>query len=151
MLPASLPSERAAICAVLDPVSQGIATVTTGWVAAKNFHSLLALVATGAMTAGSTVDAKLQQATDSAGTGAKDITGSAITQLTQASADGNKQVLINLRTEDLDVDGDFAFVRLSVTVGTAASLLFGALLGLDPRNGPASDNDATTVDEIKTV
>lgn len=38
-----------------------------------NFNSVCALLGVGVMSAGSTVDAKLQRATDSSGTGAKGI------------------------------------------------------------------------------
>lgn len=148
---ASLPSERFAVVGNIDPDAYAAGTVTTGWVAAKNFHSFLALIQVGDMVATSVVDAKVQQATDAAGTGAKDVTGSAIAQLTQAGGDDNKQALINVRTEDLDVDGEFAFIRLSVTIGVAGSDLGAVLFGVDPRNGPASDFDATTVDEIKST
>lgn len=146
----TLPSEIGAVVAVLDPVSQAAATVTTGWVDASKFQAYLAILNVGAMSAGGTVDAKLQQATDSSGTGAKDVTGKAITQLTQAGTDSNKQVLINLNpSQHLDIDNNFDYFRLSVTVAVAASLISANVLGLHARTGIASDNDAATVDEIK--
>lgn len=148
MTPNSLPSERAGLVGVIDPDAYAASTVTTGWVAAKNFHSFLAVITAGDLGASATIDAKLQQATSAAGAGAKDITGKAIAQLTQAGADDNKQALINLRGEQLDVDGGFAFVRLSMTIGTATSDAGALLFGFDSRFGPATDNDATTVDEV---
>jgi hypothetical protein len=57
-------------------------------------------------------------------------------------------VLINLKQEDLDFSNGFNFFRLTITPATAASLIDGVVLGLDPRYDFASDNDATTVDEI---
>lgn len=132
MTPNAKPSEHIAVLATLDPVSQGAATVTTGWVDMKNFHALLAKIGVGAMTGGSTVDAKLQQANTSGGGGAKDITGKAITQLLAAGGN-NRQALINLKVADLDTENGFEWVRLSVTVGTAASLLDAELLGFYPR------------------
>lgn len=89
------------------------------------------------MTGGSTVDAKLQQATDSGGTGAKDVTGKAITQLLAAGGN-NRQAIIEARDTDLDVNNGFAYVRLSITVGTAASLIQALLLGTNPIFVPAS-------------
>ena len=144
----ALPSERAAVVGNIDPDANAAGTYTTGWVAAKNFHSFLAIIQAGDLGSSATIDAKLQQATSAAGAGAKDITGKAITQLTQAGTDDNKQALINLRTDELDVDNSFAFVRLSMTVATATSDAGAVLLGFDSRFGPASDFDATTVDEI---
>lgn len=149
MHPNALPSEQAAVVGNIDPDAYAASTVTTGWVAAKNFHSFLAIVQAGTLGASATLDAKLEQATDSSGTGVKAVTGKAITQLTQAGTDDDKQALINLKTEELDVEGGFDFIRLSMTIGVAASDAGGILLGLNPRFGPASDNDASTVDEIK--
>jgi hypothetical protein len=75
----------------------------------------------GDMGAGATVDMVMYQATDAAGTNAKAITGKAITQLTQAGGDAGSTVCIELRTEELDVDGGFAFVGATLTVGVAAA------------------------------
>lgn len=142
------PSMATGVVAVINPVSQATGTVNTGWVDMQKFGALLAILAVGALGASGTVDAKIEQATDAAGAGAKEVAGSAITQLTKAGTDDNKQVLINLRQEDLDKNNSFRFVRLSVTVGTAASLVSAILLAFNARYGAATDNDAATVDEI---
>ncbi len=143
-----LPSEEAAVVATIDPASRTAGTYDSDWVDMGLFGSAQGLLLVGAMTAGSTVDGKIQQATDSAGTGAKDITGKNITQLTQAGADDNKQAVINFGGDDLDRDNGFRFARLRVTVATAASLVAGIILGHEPRYAPASDNDLASVDEI---
>lgn len=139
MFPNALASECLAVLATVDPVSQGIGTVTTGWVDARKFAEIVALIDTGVLGAAATLDAKLQQATDGAGTGVKDITGKAITQIVKATGD-NKQAWINVRPEQLDVTGGFCFVRLSLTVGAAASLISALLLGVWPRQGTAADS-----------
>lgn len=141
-------SEQVAVVGSIDPDAYAASTVTTGWIAAKNFHEFLAIVQVGTLGASATVDAKLQQASDGAGTGVKDITSKAITQLTQAGTDDDKQALINLRPSDLDVDNSFTHFRLSITVGVAASDAGGIVLGVGPRTGPAQDNDLAAVDEI---
>lgn len=130
-------SEKVAVLATLDPASVAASTVVTTFVPMANVAQLSALIQTGVMGASGTIDAKLRQATDAAGTGAKDITGKAITQIVKASGD-NKQAFIELHGADLDVNGGFAFVALSVTVGTAASQLSAALIGSVPRFAPAS-------------
>lgn len=147
MWPSLKPSDRASIVGAIDPQSASTAK-TTAWVDASQFQNLMAVVAVGALGSSGTVDAKLQQATDSSGTGAKDITGKAITQLTQAGSDSNKQVLINLHQDELDASGGFRYVQLSITPATAASLIGGQLMGFDPRYAPATDFDATSVDEV---
>jgi hypothetical protein len=121
-------SEALADLATISPVSQGVGTANSGWVAMKDVKRLLAVVNVGVFGASATVDAKLQQATDSSGTGAKDITGKAITQLVAAGGN-NRQALINLADDELDVNNNFAFVQLSITVGTAATLISGSVLG----------------------
>ena len=147
-LPNILPSDRAAVLAAIDPDAYAASTVVSGYVDIANWSQLMAIIAVGDMVATSTVDAKIQQATDNSGTGAKDVTGLAITQLTQAGTDDNKQAIINVTQTDLDFNNDFHFVQLSVTIGTAGSDLAALLLGFDPRYNTASDNDASTVDEI---
>jgi hypothetical protein len=142
------PSDRVAVVGVIDPDATAAGTVTTGWVSIAQFASLMAVVQAGTLGASATLDAKLEQATDSSGTGAKDVTGKAITQLTQAGSDSDKQAVINCGQENLDVANNFDHVRLSMTVGTATSDVGAVLLGFDAAYAPASDNDASTVDEI---
>ena len=141
-------SEMLAILATIDPASQSAGSATTGWVSVANHHGLLAVVQTGVLGTLATVDAKLQQATDSTGAGAKDIAGRAITQIVKATGD-NKQALINLKPEDLDTLNGFAFVRVALTVGVAASITGAQLLGVNPRFAPAdSGNQAAVVQVI---
>ena len=141
-------SEMLAILATIDPASQSVGMATTGWVSVANHHGLLAVVQTGVLGTLATVDAKLQQATDSTGAGAKDVAGRAITQIVKATGD-NKQALINLKPEELDTVNGFGFVRVTVTVGVAASITSAQLLGVNPRFAPAdAANQAAVVQVI---
>jgi len=144
----ALGTELSALVGAIDPDVTAASTVTTAWITAKDFERYVATIMVGTLGASATVDAKLQQATDGSGTGAKDITGKAITQLTAAGTDSDKQSKINLRGDELDVDGGFDFIQLSVTVAVATSDIAAYVEGLSPRYGPANDFDATTVDEI---
>ena len=72
---------------------------------------LFALINIGATDVA--VDAKLQQATTSTGTGAKDIDGAALTQF--ATDEGEQYASIDLETAALDINHGFAFVQLSIT------------------------------------
>lgn len=121
-------SESLSVLATIDPISQGAGTANSGWVRMATMKRLLALVDVGVFGASATVDAKLQQATSSAGAGAKDITGKAITQLLAAGGN-NRQAVINLADDELDVANGFVYVQLSITVGTAATLISGLVLG----------------------
>lgn len=140
-------SEVIAVMATLDPASVAASTVLTAWVPMANVAKLAALIQTGVLGTSATVDAKLRQATDAAGTGAKDITGKAITQIVKATGDG-KQAIIEMRAEDLDVNNGFGFVALSVTVGVAASQLSAALIGSGVRYMPASTLNQAGVAQI---
>jgi len=145
---AKKPSEMAAVAATIDPASLTANTYVSDWVDMKNFEQALAVILVGAITTNGTFDAKLRQATSSAGADAKDVTGKAIAQLTAAGTDSNKQALIQVRGDELDVAGGFSFVALSITTATAASLAGAAVLGFNPTYGPASGYDLSTVDEI---
>ncbi len=140
-------SEMLAILATIDPASQSAGSATTGWVSVANHHGLLAVVQTGVLGTLATVDAKLQQATDSTGAGAKDVAGRAITQIVKATGD-NKQALINLKPEELDTLNGFGFVRVALTVGVAASITGAQLLGVNPRFAPADAGNQAAVVQV---
>ncbi|MCB0048953.1 MAG: hypothetical protein KDE24_05320 [Caldilinea sp.] len=98
------------------------AAATSSWLPVSNSPRLTAIVQVGATD--TTVDAKLQQATDSSGTGAKDITGAAITQI--AGTGDNRFVSIDLATENLDLANGFDYVRLSITAGDGTTGAYAA-------------------------
>ena len=147
MFPNSKGSEQLAILSTLDPISASAGSASSTWVPVQNFHSILAIITTGVLGASAAIDAKLQQATDSSGTGSKDVTSRAITQILKASGD-NKQALINMRTDEIDTTNAYTHVRLVVTVGTAASVYGAQLLGMNPRFAPASDSNQAGVVQI---
>lgn len=141
----ALLSERLAVVATIDPQDITTSAVTSDWSEASLFERHMGIAMVGAILG--TIDVKLQQATDSSGTGAKDITGKTATQL--AGTDDNKQVIINLRNDELDVENEFSFVALVIDGGAGgANLAAGLLLGGNAKHSPASDNDLASVDEI---
>lgn len=148
MFPNAKGSELLSILATVDPVSQAAGTVTTGWISVANFHSIMAILETGALGVAGTVDAKLQQALDAAGTGVKDITGRAIVQFTQVGGGSAKQALLNLKPEDLDIANGYGFMRLSITVGVAASVVAAQIIGLNPRYADADVFNQAAVTQI---
>ncbi|MFP3564697.1 hypothetical protein [Paraburkholderia sp. SIMBA_030] len=141
-------TESVSVLATIDPVSQAAGTVTTGWVSAANFHRLCAEIQTGVMGAAATLDAKVQQATDAIGTNVKDVPNKAINQIVKASGDGKQAYIEVVADNDLDGTNGFAYVRLSMTVGTAASLIAGKLLGIAPRFASASAFNQAAVAQI---
>ena len=142
------PSQKIGVVGAVGP-SVGQAALSTGWIKSTDFHQFMAIIQAGTLGVSATFDAKLEQAIDNAGTDAKDVTGKAISQLTQAGDDdSDSQVVVNLRTEELDHDAGFVFFRLTVTPAVADSGAAGVVLGVEPRYTPASDFDAASVAEI---
>lgn len=141
-------SSQVVVAGVIDPDAYSASTVTSGWIDMGMFEAIMATVMVGTMATNSTVDAKLEQATNAAGAGAKDVTGKAITQLTEAGTDSDKQAIIECRSDELDVNNSFTHVRLSVTIGTAACDAGAIVHGVAARY---QQDNAATVDEIVTA
>ena len=76
--------------------------------------------------------------------GAKDLTGAAITQLTGA---GSAQ--IEFRANDLDNANDFTHVRISSTTVGAGAIIAGVLLATCPTNAPLAAG--SKIDETVSV
>lgn len=141
-------SEMAAVIGTIDPDVYTASTIVTDYGSMADFDTVMGVVMLGTLGAGGTVNAKLVQATDSSGTGSKDITGKAITTALVKATDDDKQAIINCRAEELDVDNSFTHVALSITFVGADSDMGAILMGLNPRQGFASDNDLASVAEI---
>lgn len=148
MNPNIQPSDNAVFVGVIDPDLNAAGTLTTGWISMATFEAVQCVVMAGALGTSATLDAKLEQASDSGGTGVKDIAGKLITQLTEAGGDNDVQAIINCRSDELDVDNRFNHVRLSMTVAVASSDSAGFVLGHYARYQPAAD--AATVVEVVT-
>lgn len=141
-------SEQVAILAAINPASQAAGSAVSGWILASQFQKFLALVQVGVFGASATVDANIQQATSSGGAGAKAIgSGVAITQMLAAGGN-NVQAEINLDAQQLDTNNGFDYIQLTITVGTAATVIAGALVGFNPRLAPASDFNNASVAQV---
>jgi hypothetical protein len=139
-----LPSERVAVIDTIDPQDAATTAKTSAWFDMAKYHEVMAVVFAGAVTG--TVDAKFTQATTSGGAGAKDVTGKAVAQM--AATDDNKQKLLNLRPEDLDVNGGFRWAKLTVTpTGGTTNLLGAVVLGFLARKMPVT-HDTTVAETV---
>lgn len=138
-------SEQHVPLATHYPLTRQTAAHVSDWVLMSKYHRAFFLLILGAMGASATVDAKLQQASSATGTGAKDITGKAITQLTKAGSDDNSIVGIELQTEELDVNNGFEYVRFVVTIGVADCTYAATLFGTNGRFKPVG---TTVYDEV---
>jgi hypothetical protein len=140
----ALGSEQWAVIAIIDPANNGTGeTFSSEWDMSL-WSRVQAVVQVGSMASTATLDFKLQDASSSGGS-LSDITSKAITQLTEAGSDDDKQAIVNLRFDELNDDGRYC--KALMTIGTGAVNSSAIVLGL-PRYYPASENDASTVDEI---
>lgn len=142
------PSDEVAVLATIDPDAYSANTYVSDYASFEYFNEMLAIIKVGDIGSSGTVNAKLRQATSSTGAGVKDITSKAITALTSAGTDSDKQALINLRADELDLASGFSFACISVTTATASVDFDATLLGMKPKHGPASGHDLASVDEI---
>ena len=133
-------SEVVDVLATLAPTTANgaVGAHNSAWASMADYHRAFALLHIGQVAVTGTLDLALYQATDSAGGGAKAISGKSITQLT-ASDDG--YVGIELRSEELDVAGGFDYVRVQVTVGTDTFTYSLHVFGFDMRYEPAGVTD----------
>jgi len=125
--------------------SFAIGTHTSAYVSLANYHRAIFVINVGDIAAGGALDAKLLQATTTAGAGAKDITGKAITQLVQADGDGDGILAIELQTEEMDVTNLFDCVALELTVTSAAVEFSYIVYGIEPRFPPTGTTNWTEV------
>lgn len=99
----------------------GGTNATTAWVAMKNYTRAMFMVILGTWNSSDDLDeCRIEQATDSSGTGAKDATSDAsggnYDTDNPIDALGNF-VIIEIRGEDLDADSSFTHVRGYVAEG----------------------------------
>lgn len=141
--------EVVAVVGNIDPDAYAAGAYSTGWIKADKFLRYMAILQAGTLVATATLDFKLEQATTSGGAGVKDVTGRAITQLTEAGTDSDKQAVIGLVPADhLDIANGFVYFRATATLGTAGGDVGAVVLGVGGVNGPAKDHDVSTVDEV---
>ena len=138
-----------AIVATVDPDATTAGAVNSDAVDMQKFNQAIFIVMAGTLGSSATLDMKLQDSDASGGT-FTDITGFAITQLTQAGTDdSDKQAAIVIRADQLNADA--RYVRAVVTVGTATSDVAMIALGSDAVYKPASDYDLASVAELVSV
>ena len=136
----------------------------TGWVWGTT-NGLVAVLFGAAGTAGDDPAFRLQQAKDASGTGAKDLAFTTIYEkvgtlagvtawsrqsqaaapsyVNAASAESQKIIAVEVQADELDVDGGFTHVQLSVAdVGDGAQLGCGFYILLEPRYPQASVDSA---------
>lgn len=100
---------------VLDPDANTAAAYTSSEIDVTGYYEALLIVNAGALGSSATLDCKIQAASTTGGSLA-DITGAAITQLTQAGGDSDSIVVGRVLC-----NGQNPFWKVVTTVGTATS------------------------------
>lgn len=141
--------ENIALLGVVSPVSQGAGTVNTTVIDTSLFEKILFIVKTGVLGTSATVDFDVKADSTSGGSFTTSVTGKAITQLVKAT-DDSKQVLVEVDANALRAQNtNFRYLRGTVTVGTAASLVDVTVLGFSCTYCQASQFNLASVKEIK--
>jgi hypothetical protein len=135
------------VIGVVSPASTGAGATTIGPFAIATFLEMQAILIVGVMSAGSTVDLKAQGA-PAVGGAYTDLASKAITQMTQAGGDSNKQSTVSV--SKLEIPSTVTHVKFILTVGTAASILGLTVVG---RKSHTDDTDIGTLDlaSVKSV
>lgn len=139
--------EKYALLAVIDPQTINSTPKTSPWVDSGGVHELFAELLLGDM-ANETVDFKIEQATDNAGTGAKDLKA-ATQRAASLTANDLKQVQISVDAARLDIANGFRFVRIRAVTGGVTGGPGAATLRGWSRQQPATQ--AASVVETSTL
>lgn len=131
--------ERHEVLDMISPQSASSA-ISGSWVSIAGFEEIAIIVQIGAIAASGVFNLDVNQATDSSGTGAKNVTDAAgnnvaITAL--ADTDDDVFIGIALRPEYFDAEGGFEFVRVTATPSVAATLFSVVTLGARAHYKPA--------------
>lgn len=111
----------------------------TARVAVKNYHRFVVLMGVGVLGSSATLDLEIDEYKAASGGVAHKITGKEITQLTQAGADANKIVAIELATEEMTADYNYITAKATPAVSTA--ILWVLVLGFVGRYEPVGDDE----------
>lgn len=139
-------SDYIGVVATIDPDAYTAAAYNTDVIDMSGYDRVAFIVMAGDLGSSATLDFVVNGDTASGGSYATAITGKAITQLTQAGSDSDKQAIVNVRSEEVKAQG-LRYIRGTMTVGTATSDC-GLIALATNRFNPAAGYDLSTVDEI---
>lgn len=142
----SQPSERAAVVGTIDPQTVNSTEKLTDAVDMSKWHEAMFICLLGDMAA-ETITFTVKESDASGGTYAA--LKSAATLAAHASNNDGKQVVINVKAEELSAGKRYLKGSLVTGGGTGGPACVVAL-GMNPRFGPGSDDDLADVVEIVT-
>lgn len=135
---------RVAVVGIVNPASQGTGAVDTTVIDASRFFKVVFVIQTGALGTSATVDFAVKG--DAASGGAYATTLKNITQIVKATGD-NKQVVVEVTSEDIG-QANVRYIKGTLTVGTAASIVGVVALGVDGRYKPETNFDLASVAQV---
>jgi len=139
-------NEQLALVATIDPDSYAAETYYTDAIDMKYWERVAFTVLVGDMATGATVDFSIVEGTTTTPTTAMD-PAKAITQLTQAGTDADKQAIVEVAAAEMDPAN--RYIRGKLVVGTDACDV-AVVAHATGRFHPASAFDLASVDEIVT-
>ena len=139
-------TELFAVVGKIDPDAYSASTELTEAIDCSYWDQLVFTVMAGTLGSSATLDFKVTSSATSGGT-YTDVSGAAITQLTQAGTDSDKVAIVVLDTTHIATLGK-RFVKGSLTIATAASDAGVVVYGFRSRYLPATQYDLAAVDEI---
>lgn len=140
-------SERLAVVAAIDPDAYGTGAQESDIIDMSLHRRVLFFVMAGTLGTSATLDFKVEASANANMSGAADMTGKAITQLTQAGTDSDKQAIVEVTAAEV-LDAGARYIRGVMTIGTAGSDAGVLAVAGDTRYQPASEYDLASVDEI---
>lgn len=145
-MPAHYISDEYALCGSMALLNVDNTTADSEWIDMSKFQKVKFDGVVKDASADTTVNAKIQSASDGSGTGAADITNLAITQFTAATTE--KEFTLEVKQNQLNAG--HTHVRLRITAGNGTVGISGGVIANGyPDALPASDYDLATVQEIK--
>lgn len=139
-------SDNAVIVATIDPDAYSANTYTSDAIDMSLWDRVVFYVLAGDLATNNTTDFTVKGDTASGGSFTTTITGKAITQLTEAGTDSDKQVVVEVTQAEVQTQG-FRYIRGALVVAVAAGDLAVLAIGYGPNVAPATDNDLASVDE----
>lgn len=140
-------SEALAVVDCIDPDAYTTGTQAGDLIDMKYHRRVIFIVMAGTLGSSATIDFKVRGSAASGFTSVVDLTGKAITQLTQASTDSDKQAIVEVTAEECAAQS-VRYIKGLMTVGTATSDAGVVTLADFSRYSPASELDLASVDEI---
>lgn len=142
-------TEGLALIGTIDPDAYGTGVTSTDVIDMRYWKEVLFVVTAGDIVSTGTIDFEVNYDTASGGTFTNVVTGKAITQLTEAGTDSNKQALVRVTDEEVaQMAVGARYIRGDANLLAAGADFAVVVLGVPKSYGPANEYDLASVDEI---